>query len=71
MFFMGYLTLIMFEFYHVLIQGQTFDLLLDQSSQPLNYLFQIFSQHFVHDLNYLIFQLQAFLDVCVHISLTL
>lgn len=28
-FLMGYLTLIMFEFYHVLVQGRTFDLLLD------------------------------------------
>jgi hypothetical protein len=47
----------MFEFYHVMAQGQTFGLQLDQSSQPFNYLPQIFAQHFVYNLDYPIPQL--------------
>jgi hypothetical protein len=62
---------IMPKFYHVLAQGQAFNLQLDQSSHPFNYIPQFFAQHFVRIFDYPILQLQASLDVCAHIPSTL
>ncbi len=66
-----YLKPIMPKFYHVLAQGQTLSLQFDQFSQPFDYLLQFFPQHFGHDLDYPIPQLQASFYVCAHIPSTL
>ncbi len=62
---MGYLRPIMPKFYYVLAQGWALGLQLDQSSQPFDNIPQFFPQHFIHDLDYPIPQLQTSLDVCV------
>jgi hypothetical protein len=59
------------KFYHVLAQGWALNLQLNQSSQPFDYFPHFFAQHFVHDFDYPIPQLQASLDVCAHIPSTL
>jgi len=66
-----YLKPIMLEFYHVLAQRRMFNLQLDQSFQPFNYLPQFFPHQFVCDLDYLIPQLLISFDVCAHIPLIL
>ncbi len=55
------------KFYHVLAQGQAFGLQLNQYSQPFDYLPQFFAQHFVHNLNYPIFNCRH-PSMCVHTS---
>jgi hypothetical protein len=39
--------------------------------QPFDYIFKLFAQHFIHDLDYPIPQLQASFDMCAHIPSTL
>jgi len=51
--------------------GKCLTLKLNQSCQFSDFFFQFFSQHFVHNLDYPIPQLQVSLDVCAHIPLTL
>jgi hypothetical protein len=65
------MKLIVFEFYHVPALRWVFGLQLDQPSQLFDYLPYPSSQHFEHDLDYHIFQLQIPLNVCAHIPLML
>ncbi len=51
--------------------GKCLALELNQSCQFFDFFFQFFPQHFVHNLDYPILQLQVSLDVCAHIPLTL
>jgi hypothetical protein len=66
-----YLKLLVFKFYHVLAFRQMFNLQLDQSSQPFDYLPHLSPQCFECGLDYHILQLHVSIDACAHIPLYL